>query len=224
MFSRANINAHDIRAKLNRPRGTGRRRPSIRRRGKGFFGNLWNGIKRAASWVKSNKIISRVANAIPHPYAKAIGTAAGAVGLGRRRRSTRRRGGARMYTPTVVLRKSVGGRRKRTVRRRRGGSMSSFLSKAHKFVKSHRLASKGLRHFGFNTLARGAHALGYGKRKRRRTVRGGSIGSFLTKAHKFVKGNRLVSKGLRHFGFSNLARGAHAVGYGRKRTVRRRRK
>ena len=39
----------------------------------------------------------------------------------------------------------------------------------------------------------------------------------------FVKKHQLVSKGLSHFGHSKLANAASSLGYGRRRTVRRRR-
>jgi hypothetical protein len=60
-------------------------------RGDGFFGDVWSGIKKAANWVKDNKVISGVAKALPIPGAQVVGNIAGAVGLGRRRR----RGGMR---------------------------------------------------------------------------------------------------------------------------------
>jgi hypothetical protein len=49
--------------------------------GDGFFGDVGNfftkTIPRAArsahDWVKKNKVISRIGNAIPHPYGKAVG-------------------------------------------------------------------------------------------------------------------------------------------------------
>lgn len=129
-----------------------------RRRGAGFFGNLWNGVKKAANWVKDKKIISRVLNVIPDGRAKAAGAAAGALGLGRRRRRAPAR------RPAVGL-----GRRRAPARRparRQGGSLRSFLSKAHNFVKSNQLVSRGLSHLKYNKLANAAKALGYGKRKR----------------------------------------------------------
>jgi hypothetical protein len=45
----------------------------------------------------------------------------------------------------------------------------------------------------------------------------------LTAARDFAKKEKLISKGLRHFGFNTLAKHAHMAGYGRRRRVRRRR-
>lgn len=49
-------------------------------------GKVWDWIKKAHNWIKSNKVISRVAGLIPHPYAQAISTGASTLGYGRRRR------------------------------------------------------------------------------------------------------------------------------------------
>ena len=131
--------------------GNGRRRRVgrvvRRKRGGGFM----DALKSAHNWIKSNKIISTVGNALGKigvPYAGAIGTAAGTLGYGRRRRMTRRR-----------------------VVRRRGGAINirGLLSKVHGFVKNNQLVSKGLAHFGHSKLAGLASSAGYGKR--RRTVR-----------------------------------------------------
>lgn len=67
------------------------RRRVHRKRGAGFFDFLG----KIHNFIKSNKIISRVASLIPHPVARTVGTAAGALGYGRRRRrvARRRRGG-----------------------------------------------------------------------------------------------------------------------------------
>ncbi len=74
-----------------------RRVGGMRRRiGGSFFGNVWNGIKKAANFVKDNKLISKGLALIPHPGAQAAAKVAGTVGIGRRRRRVyrRRRGGA----------------------------------------------------------------------------------------------------------------------------------
>ena len=52
--------------------------------GKGFWGSLWNGIKKGVGWLKDNKVISTVAKLIPHPAAQQVAGVAGAVGMGRR--------------------------------------------------------------------------------------------------------------------------------------------
>ena len=76
------------------------------------------------------------------------------------------------------------------------------------------------------TIGRTAATMGYGRRKRR-TVRrrrvGGSLRSILSSAHGFVRKNQLASKLLNHLGHSKLASAASSLGYGRKKTVRRRR-
>lgn len=72
-------------------------------RGEGFFGDVWNGIKKAGNWIKDQKIISNVGNALGSvgvPYAGAVGKVAGAVGLGKRRK--RMAGGAKRPRRTVV--------------------------------------------------------------------------------------------------------------------------
>jgi hypothetical protein len=100
-----------------------------RRRGRGFFDFL----RKAHDFIKSNKIISRIGSLIPHPAARAIGTAAGALGYGRRRRVHRRRavGGRRR----VHRRRAIGGRRRvgrPRIRRRRaiGGRRRPALDDA----------------------------------------------------------------------------------------------
>ncbi len=130
------------------------------------------------------------------------------------------------------------GRRRRMGRRRVGGSFLSVigdaLGKAHNFIKGNKLVSRiasGLSAVGVpyaGSISSAASALGYGRRRVRRRVRrrrvGGSLRSILSNAHNFVKSNRLISKGLRTFlPNSNLHKAAHTLGYGRRRTVRRRR-
>ncbi len=117
--------------------GVGRRR----RRGGSFFGKIWSGIKKAANYVKDNKLISRGLDLIPG--ASKYSSAASAIGLGRKRR----------------------------VRRRRGGSIGSWLRGAHGYIKSNKLVSRGLSLIpGASKYASAAQTLGYG-RKRRRTTR-----------------------------------------------------
>ncbi len=181
-------------------------RPRVRRHGGSFFGSIGNALSKAHDFIKNNKIISTVGNALGAvgvPYAGAIGKAASTLGYGRRRR--------------------------RVVRhRRRGGALNirGLLSKVHGFVKGNQLVSKGLNHFGHSKLAGIASSAGYGRRKRtvrrRRRRVGGSLRSILSKVHGFVKGNQLVSKGLSHFGHSKLAGLASSAGYGRRRRITRR--
>jgi len=69
-------------------------------RGKGIFGSIWKGIKRAGKFVKDNKIISTVLKAIP--ATSAAGTVAGLAGFGRKRRGGARRGGVRMTNGMLI--------------------------------------------------------------------------------------------------------------------------
>jgi hypothetical protein len=129
----------------------GRRR---RMAGSGFFGNIWNGIKRAATgahdFIKNNRLISRGLALIPDARARAAGTAAGALGYGRKRKYRKRH---------YKKRRLVGGR-KRKVR------LVGGRRKRARFVKRHRLVSRGLSHFKYHGLSNAASSLGYGRRKR----------------------------------------------------------
>jgi hypothetical protein len=51
-------------------------------RGDGFFGDMWNGIKKAANFVKDNKIISKVAGLTGNPVLSGV---TGMVGLGKKK-------------------------------------------------------------------------------------------------------------------------------------------
>ena len=51
--------------------------------GKGFWGDIWSGIKSVGKFLKNNKVISTVAKLIPHPIAQQVGSVAGSVGMGR---------------------------------------------------------------------------------------------------------------------------------------------
>ena len=56
-----------------------------RMRGRG----MWDWVSKASDWLKNNKLISTVGNAlggIGIPYASQIGSVAGSLGYGRRRR------------------------------------------------------------------------------------------------------------------------------------------
>jgi hypothetical protein len=140
---------------------------------------------------------------------------------------------------SLLVRKSnvyYGGakRRKRRVRRRGAGLFSSIgnaLSKANNWLKSNKIISTvgsalapALPIAG--TIAKGAAALGYGRRRRvgrprkagrPRKGRGGNLRSLLASAHKFIKDKKLVSSALSHFGHNKLSAGASALGYGRRR-------
>lgn len=235
--------------------GSGRRR---RRRGGDFLG-IGNFFRKGWERFKRKPIstIGGLAGFIPGPIGtigRIAGTAGGLAGLGRRRGGT-----AIAPFPPLPSLGSVRFPRRQVVpyfgkgrrRRRAGGSLGSMLKKAHEFVKQKRLISSALRHFApKSNLHKAAHALGYGRRRRRRGRgpllnmtrdgikklralavkmgygrRGGSFGDVFKKAHKFVKDKRLVSSALKHFGQAKLSKAAHAMGYGRRRrrVVRRRR-
>ena len=120
-------------------------------RGAGF----WDALKSAHNFIKSNKVISTVGNALGSvgvPYAGTIGNAAAALGYGIRRR------------------------RKRTV----GGSLMSRLAKVHSFVKGNQLISKGLTHFGHPRFAAAAKNLGYGRKRKVRRIGNGHTNYFTT--------------------------------------------
>ena len=176
-----------------------RRRVGVRRKRRGAgFSDI---IRGAHDFIKSHKLVSRIAHglsAVGVPYAGSVASAADSLGYGRRRRH---------------------------YRRRRGGNLKSVLSSAHKFIKDKRLVSSALRHFApKSNLHKAAHVLGYGRRRTYRRRRGGNLKSVLSSAHKFIKDKRLVSSALRHFApKSNLHKAAHVLGYGRRRTYRRRR-
>jgi hypothetical protein len=95
--------------------GGRKRRRRVRRRGAGFFGDLWSGVKSVGSHIlpvandllKQTKIISNLAPGI-------VGKAAGALGYGRRRRVRRRkRGGlAEMKLPGRKIYMSARGRKR----------------------------------------------------------------------------------------------------------------
>ena len=178
------------RKKVGRPRKVGRPK-----RGAGFFSNIGNALSKAHDWVKSNKIISTVGNALGAvgvPYAGAIGKAAGTLGYGMKRRK-----------------RNVGG----------ALNLRSVLSSAHNFVKDKKLISSALKHFGHNKLSAAANSLGYGKPKRkvvRKRKVGGSLKSILSSAHKFVKDKKIISSALKHFGHNKLSAAANSLGYGKK--------
>ncbi len=161
-----------------------RRRVTRRIRGRGFFGDLWSGVKSAvrkpSTWLSAGGLI-------PSPLSLPLRLAGGVAkfaGHGRRRRVTRRRrvGGARRRTRRVVHR-----------RRHRGGALLGMLSpgylakkalsRLHSHVRSSRYASRGLNYLGnalegvsgsvLKRIGDFAHSRGYGRRRvvRRRVVR-----------------------------------------------------
>lgn len=66
------------------------RPPVVAMQGEGWLGD-------AVKWLRKNKVVSRAGSALGSmgvPYAGAIGSAAGALGFGKKRRGRRMRGGA----------------------------------------------------------------------------------------------------------------------------------
>lgn len=193
--------------------GMGRKR-RVRRRGAGFF----DALKSAHDWIKSNKVISTVGNALGSvgvPYAAQIGSTAAKLGYGRRRRPIRRR---------VVH------------RRRHGAGFMDALRAAHNFVKSNKiistvgsaLAKSNVPYAG--QIASTAAKLGYGRRRRRvgRRRHGAGFLDALKRAHSFVKSNKIISNVGSALAKANvpyagqIASTAAKLGYGRRRRVVRR--
>ena len=74
--------------------------------GDGFFSSLWDGVKRAANFVKDNKLVSKGLNLIPDARAKSAAKAAEAIGLGKKKRGPRKMRGKGMtakLNPNSVL-------------------------------------------------------------------------------------------------------------------------
>lgn len=150
--------------------GLGRRRRSRRVgrrrvRGRGLFSSIWSGIKSA---VRKPSTWLGAAGMIPSPLSLPLKVASGISGFAGHGRRRRRR----------VGRKRVGRRRMRGGAGLLGAlSLGSLLRAAHSGLKSNRLVSRGLRHFGHNKLADIAHSLGYGRKRRRvrRRMRGRAL-------------------------------------------------
>ena len=145
--------------RVGRARRVGRPRIVKRRRRKQGRG-LWDLIKKGHNWLRSNKIISTVGNALSGvpgigSIAGTIGRTAATLGYGRRRRVGRPR-----VRRSVMIRRPIRRRRRRVI----GGSWRSVLGSVHKFAKDKRLVSGALSHFGHPKLAGIASSLGYGRR------------------------------------------------------------
>jgi len=201
-----------MRIAIHRPVGMGRRR----KRGGSFFGSIGNWVKGAANsvgnFVKKNHVLSTVAGFIPHPAARAAALGLRLGGLGRRRR----RGG------------NIGDRLQSNADKFNKANNPSLLSRAHSFIKKHRVVSRGLAFLKYPKLSLAAHTMGYGKRRKRvvRRKRGGAmIGPvnrsrpmrLLHRAHAYVKGKKLISHTLNHLGYTKAGSIAASLGYGRRR-------
>ena len=107
-----------------------------RQGGKGFWGSLYKGIKNVGKFLRKHKIISSVgkaAGAFGVPYAGEIGTAAGAMGFGKRRRKkggALSRAGSRrsiIYTGRGIKRAGAGKPKGKTTRTTRRGVKKSVF-------------------------------------------------------------------------------------------------
>ncbi len=142
--------------------GYGRRRRGYRRRrGAG----LWDTLKSAHNFIRSNKIISTVGNALSGVpiignVAGTIGRTAATLGYGRRRRVRHRRVGGRRRVGRPRTRMYT---LRRTKRVYAGGSLRSLATSAHRFIRDRKLISGALNHFGHPKLAGVASTFGYGR-------------------------------------------------------------
>ena len=57
--------------------------------GRGFFGKLWEGIKKGFKFIKDKKLVSGIASLIPHPAAQGIAQGAKLVGMGKKKKKLR---------------------------------------------------------------------------------------------------------------------------------------
>jgi hypothetical protein len=57
--------------------------------GYGFFGDVWDGVKKGFNWVKDNQVISKVTGIIPDSRARVLSGVLGSVGLGKKKRKKR---------------------------------------------------------------------------------------------------------------------------------------
>lgn len=208
-----------------------KRRRHHRMRGKGIFSDIWSGIKSVAGYAAP----------------VVIGAATkGLLGLGRRRAVHRRRVMGRGVGPTtaIMLHKRGFGRRYAHRRRKRGGSLLSQLRATVKYglpylnnkLKQGQYISRGLNSIGLSSLGNMASSIGYGKRRyAHRRRRGGAVNRSavlsrlnslalnpLQRLHHTVKARRYISRGLHSAGFHTPAFVASALGYGKRRRVRRR--
>lgn len=173
-----------------------RRRRTRTLRGRGFFGDLWSGIKRVAT--KPSTWLSLGSRIAPGPLRIPLGLAGAASGLaghGRRRRRVRRVRGRGLLSDLLggLGRRRAPRRAPRRRRRMQGGSLlgmlspgyvlKKVLSKLHDHVKKNKYVSRTIRHVGNsfgdfggavgNRLGDFAQAHGYGRRRRPSIRRGG---------------------------------------------------
>jgi hypothetical protein len=163
--------------------------------------SVGNAVKSGIGYVRDNNLISKGLNLAGSidPRLRMAGNIAGRIGLGRRRvrrvrRVRRKVGGRRRRIRRAAPRRRGRGlrlfpasfsafglgrrrrviRRRAPIRRRRAGrGLMDLFRKAHSYVKSNKLVSRGLDHFKQSRLGNVARSLGYGRRRRvrRRIVR-----------------------------------------------------
>lgn len=156
-----------------------RRRRVIRRKRVG--GSWRKNVASIHNFVKRYRLVSRGLN---HVGFKRLASHAKLAGYGRRRKRVvrKRRGGSRfpllnlIYKSTrglsdIAKKAGYGRRRKRVVRKRVGGSWRKVVAKVHNHVKRHRYISRGLSHLGYKGLSAHVRLAGYGRVRRRKSVR-----------------------------------------------------
>ena len=211
--------------------GLGRRRRVVRKRkvGRGAFGDLFKKAKNAAidaakrihKNIKDTKSISRALGYSKHAgKSSTLGDLANSLGYGRRR---------------VVRRRKVGRGAFGDLFKKAKNAAIDAAKRIHKNIKDTKSVSRALgysKHANKSTtLGNLANSLGYGRRRvvRRRKVGRGFLGdvfggikkgvSFLAKpVHDIVKKTGVIGK----LAPGPLGTVAKLAGYGRRRTVRRR--
>lgn len=154
-----------------RRRRTGMRRRGARRmRGRGIFDTIKNIGKKAFNIARSVPIISTGLNLAGR---KDLADAAKSIGFGRRRKRRTRRGGRRRATKR---RFSVFGGRKRRMRGRGiFDTIKNIGKKAFNIARSVPIISTGLKLAGQDKYSDMAKSIGLGRRRKRRTRRGGRM-------------------------------------------------
>lgn len=147
-----------------------------RKKGKGILSEILGGVGDALrAGTKAVGLGKRKRRRTKHRMGKGniLDLLKGITGLGKRRPS-----GKRMAP------------RRRTKHRGAGLDLNSgFLGKLNKIARESQVLSKGLNEFGYDNLAAGANALGYGRRRRRR---GGMAHSIMPTHNYHLGGSNLM--------------------------------
>lgn len=114
--------------------------PELDQDGYGFFGDLWNGAKKAFGWIKDNKVVSKVARALGQ---NTVANVADQLGFG-----------GRMKIMPVRVDQEGGAF---------FGSAWDKFKRLHGWVRDNKVISRGLDAFGHKNLAGVARQLGYGQ-------------------------------------------------------------